>query len=82
MPLITDMNARERESFARKARDLSESSARLADVLEDVTKDDVTVLTELLMVSLGGGFLRDLIKIFEHAVMTNIPDNTAELDKE
>jgi HD-like signal output (HDOD) protein len=75
--LITDMNERERNSFANKADTLAEVITKLATALRG--GDDAEILTYLVLASLSGVFMNELNEIYINAKRVNMPDDASRL---
>lgn len=70
MPILkTDLNARERKSYAEKLRQVSESSSRLADALE--TGNDGEAVMHILMLAISGDTINSIMAIFKDALKTD-----------
>ena len=74
--IITDMTARERETFARRAEDTAEMATRLAKSLREGDNDE-DVLMRLIHLVLSGSFFTELREIFENAANVEIPTDPA-----
>lgn len=77
MPLITDLNERERKSFAAKAENLAVAAERLARALR--AGDDTEALVYLTLLALSGTIVNDLTDVFHKAVGTEVPDHPGAL---
>lgn len=75
--LVTDMNNRERNTFAEKAEKLAAVSNQLAIALR--SEDDSEVLLRVALVGVAGSFMNDLNEIFAHATGVIIPDSPSTL---
>jgi hypothetical protein len=76
--LVTDMNDRERRTFAEKTDELIEAAGRLANALR--TGDDDEALIGLALTGIRGSFLNELTAIFTKAEsVVKIPDSPAQL---
>ena len=74
--LVTDMNAREREKFAKMAERTARMATKLAQSLRE-GDDDAEVLTNLVMLVLSGAFFRELEEIFRNSIAVEIPTDPA-----
>jgi hypothetical protein len=76
--IVTDMNDRERKTFADKTDKLIEAAGNLATALR--TGDDTDVLMWLALTGISGSYLNELTAIYTKAESgVKIPDSPEQL---